>query len=262
MWMAASGSGFEPAASEAPSERRGNWWSQGESNPRPLECHSSALPTELWPHTGRGVGIAASEVSRILSAQFYRSVTPIARRHVPRGMSHEAWGRSERRGRSSAFLLVVDVADDVGHVFVAFLGLLDEGGIVHALIVFELDLVLGAFRGLALARLLALRLRVGLFERHEFGLGGLRRHHLFLGRCCGGCGAASGVRAPGTDSGKLQNRLALRADDRVLVQVVELRPAIGAEALGAELGFSHGRVPWAQAKKRGASLGELRCRCQ
>jgi hypothetical protein len=26
------------------------WWSQGESNPRPLECHSSALPTELWPH--------------------------------------------------------------------------------------------------------------------------------------------------------------------------------------------------------------------
>jgi hypothetical protein len=32
-------------------ERRGfsRWWSQGESNPRPLECHSSALPTELWP---------------------------------------------------------------------------------------------------------------------------------------------------------------------------------------------------------------------
>src|SRR6516164_10276661 len=27
----------------------GSWWSQGESNPRPLECHSSALPTELWP---------------------------------------------------------------------------------------------------------------------------------------------------------------------------------------------------------------------
>ncbi|CAD5286131.1 hypothetical protein BOSE62_110289 [Bosea sp. 62] len=26
------------------------WWSQAESNRRPLECHSSALPTELWPH--------------------------------------------------------------------------------------------------------------------------------------------------------------------------------------------------------------------
>ena len=27
-----------------------NWWSRRESNPRPLECHSSALPTELRPH--------------------------------------------------------------------------------------------------------------------------------------------------------------------------------------------------------------------
>jgi hypothetical protein len=32
------------------------WWSQGESNPRPLECHSSALPTELWPHFARDWG--------------------------------------------------------------------------------------------------------------------------------------------------------------------------------------------------------------
>ena len=30
-------------------ERRFPWWSWGESNPRPLECHSSALPTELQP---------------------------------------------------------------------------------------------------------------------------------------------------------------------------------------------------------------------
>ncbi len=29
----------------------GVWWSQAESNRRPLECHSSALPTELWPHS-------------------------------------------------------------------------------------------------------------------------------------------------------------------------------------------------------------------
>jgi hypothetical protein len=29
------------------------WWSQSESNRRPLECHSSALPTELWPHLAR-----------------------------------------------------------------------------------------------------------------------------------------------------------------------------------------------------------------
>ena len=35
---------------------------QSESNRRPLECHSSALPTELWPHAGRGVGTAASGI--------------------------------------------------------------------------------------------------------------------------------------------------------------------------------------------------------
>jgi hypothetical protein len=30
------------------------WWSRWESNPRPLECHSSALPTELRPHATNG----------------------------------------------------------------------------------------------------------------------------------------------------------------------------------------------------------------
>lgn len=32
------------------------WWSQAESNRRPLECHSSALPTELWPHSAGLLG--------------------------------------------------------------------------------------------------------------------------------------------------------------------------------------------------------------
>ena len=27
------------------------WWSRGESNPRPPQCHCGALPTELRPHT-------------------------------------------------------------------------------------------------------------------------------------------------------------------------------------------------------------------
>ncbi len=26
------------------------WWSQPGSNRRPLACHASALPAELWPH--------------------------------------------------------------------------------------------------------------------------------------------------------------------------------------------------------------------
>src|SRR5262249_53663606 len=29
------------------------WWSQVQSNPRPLECHSRALPAELWPRPRR-----------------------------------------------------------------------------------------------------------------------------------------------------------------------------------------------------------------
>ena len=32
------------------------WWSRWESNPRPLECDSSALPTELRPRTAADVG--------------------------------------------------------------------------------------------------------------------------------------------------------------------------------------------------------------
>lgn len=34
--------------------RKSNWWSQAGSNRRPLACHASALPAELWPHAGRG----------------------------------------------------------------------------------------------------------------------------------------------------------------------------------------------------------------
>ena len=35
------------------------WWSHGESNPGPLECHSSALPTELWPQMSLMAGSGA-----------------------------------------------------------------------------------------------------------------------------------------------------------------------------------------------------------
>ena len=30
-------------------------WSQWDSNPRPLACHASALPTELWPQTQNNI---------------------------------------------------------------------------------------------------------------------------------------------------------------------------------------------------------------
>jgi hypothetical protein len=35
--------------SESP-YRRKNWWRHGDSNPRPIACKATALPTELYPH--------------------------------------------------------------------------------------------------------------------------------------------------------------------------------------------------------------------
>ena len=51
--------------SEAP--KRFYWWSQGESNPRPLECHSSALPTELWPRFTWALGEPARLGTPVIS---------------------------------------------------------------------------------------------------------------------------------------------------------------------------------------------------
>src|SRR5262245_3007501 len=147
------------------------------------------------------------------------------------------------RSPTSAFLLVVDVADDVGDVLVALLLLLDEGGVVHAL-VFELDLLfLGPLGRLGLARLLALGLRVRLLERHELGVGDLRCHHLFFrrgrrrGSACGRRRVRPRARAHRDD---LHDRVTFRANDRILAEIVEFRAAIGAETFGAELGFRHG----------------------
>src|SRR4029077_12967768 len=139
----------------------------------------------------------------------------------------------------SGFLLVVDVADNVGDVLVALLLLLDEGGVVHAL-VFKLHILFAALFRLAFRRLLALRLGIRLFQGDEFSLGGLRRRHLFFSRR-GGSGNGRGFRPrPRGDRGKLHDRVAFRADDRILVEIVKFRGAVGAEALSAELGFRHG----------------------
>ena len=46
--IVAEKSGLPPEALERFQSE--GWWSRGESNPRPLECDSSALPTELRPH--------------------------------------------------------------------------------------------------------------------------------------------------------------------------------------------------------------------
>src|ERR1700738_3416859 len=123
------------------------WWSQAGSNRRPLACHASALPAELWPLPGH-----ASQITRAANPE------------------HSS-------GLISSLLVAGNVADDIGHVLVTLFLVRDEGRIV-IIVVFEglvdLDVV---FRlrndGLDLAGIL---LGIGLLQRHQFlGLGGLRR---------------------------------------------------------------------------------------
>src|ERR1700736_4500328 len=187
------------------------WWSQAESNRRPLECHSSALPTELWPRS--------DDRCRMTD-------------HRPAGrqISHLI---SDIRHLTSGFLVVFDaVADDVGDVLLLFLLRHVEGAVVERL-VFHLHLVVAAFDR---DRLGALDLLVRLLERNELGLGYFGRGHLLLGdRRADGVGARAGARC------NHEHRAALRTDDRILAEIVELRAAAGAQALGSELGLRHDR---------------------
>src|SRR3954451_1469481 len=124
------------------------WWSQAGSNRRPLACHASALPAELWPlnstaRLGRRAGSTLNHSSGLISSLF----------------------------------VAADVADDVGDVLVAFFLVGDEGRIIVVIVfdgLVDFDVV---FRfgnhGLDLAGAL---LGVRLFQRDQFlGLGGLRR---------------------------------------------------------------------------------------
>ena len=56
------------------------WWSQGESNPRPLECHSSALPTELWPLGSRR---ERARLSQSAGKRKRSGVTSLVEKHRP-----------------------------------------------------------------------------------------------------------------------------------------------------------------------------------
>ena len=84
------------------------WWSQAESNRRPLECHSSALPTELWPHRGAvpdvwtalGVAILKDRtVSAPFSARGGRSRLRSPRPGPARRVSQSQFARPFKRRR-------------------------------------------------------------------------------------------------------------------------------------------------------------------
>src|SRR3954466_14731089 len=179
-----------PAVAREASE---GWWSQAGSNRRPLACHASALPAELWPlnrstRLGRRAGMTLNHSS----------------------------------GPISSLFVAADVANDVGDVLVAFF-LVGNEGLIIVIVVFDglvdLDVV---FRfgndGLDLAGVL---FGVGLLERDQFfGLGGFRR----IGGSCGG-GGACGIAAGGPGRRNRRNRHHLAGvgrDHRALVQVVEL----------------------------------------
>src|SRR3569833_1223293 len=162
-----------------------------------------------------------------------------------RGMQRQVWletwpsiARAKRSRRKSALLFLLDrLADDVGDVVIAFFFFLDEGGVVEALV--DLDVFLFGCLGLGAGDrglLLALLLRLGVLERHEFGFRRLWRHLDFLGHR-----RARGLGPRTTDrGGRNRDDLAgIGGDDGRLVQVVELTARVGADALGAKLGFSH-----------------------
>ena len=100
-----------------------------------------------------------------------------------------------RRDRISGLLFLLDrLADDVGHVGVAFFLLFDEGGIVEALV--NLDFFFLARRCGSLGRrLLALLFGLGVLERNKFSVCGLRLDADGFGTTGAGRAAAGSGRA-------------------------------------------------------------------
>src|SRR5918999_1797773 len=199
-----------PAVAREASE---GWWSQAGSNRRPLACHASALPAELWPLKNR-------------APQFgVRAMT----------LNHSS-------GPISSLFVTSDVADDVGNVLIALFLVGNEGRIVVVIVLdglVDLDIV---FRfgnhGLDLAGVL---LGIGLLERDQFFcLGGLR-HIGGSGSRRGGC-SARGIATSGSrrrDRGNRNDLAGIGRNHRALVQVIELFTRRRANTLGSEIGFGH-----------------------
>src|SRR3954452_1565311 len=136
------------------------WWSQAGSNRRPLACHASALPAELWPLKSSSWDDPGGS--------------------VPAGESQSRLARCtlfHRSGLISSLFITTDITNDVGDVLIALFLVGNEGRIIVIVVVdglVDLDIV---FRfgncGLDLAAVL---LGIGLLERDRlFGLGRLRR---------------------------------------------------------------------------------------
>ena len=75
-----------PAGGYPERRRRRFWWSQAGSNRRPLQCHCSALPAELWPRKGAD----SSPLPRAPQCTKPRSAVAAARRRRFAGWRVEA----------------------------------------------------------------------------------------------------------------------------------------------------------------------------
>ena len=152
------------------------------------------------------------------------------------GLSRSARRQPTRGYRSSSSSSTL--ADDVGDVLVALFLLLDEGGIVDGLVLISMSSSPSRSPRARRSSCLAPRHPPPRAKRirppaspaspplpaRPARRAGRRRLR---------------PRARGNRR-ELHHRVAFRADDRVLAEVVEFRAAIRAKALGAELGFCHG----------------------
>ena len=85
----------------------------------------------------------------------------------------------------------------------------------------------------------AAALGVGVLERNELDVGDLRNLRGLRDQWSDRRTRRLGPHARARVHDGMEHRLALRADDRVLRQIIEFRTATAAQALGAELGFCH-----------------------
>src|SRR5260221_12056443 len=130
----------------------------------------------------------------------------------PAGGITQATSRSPGAGAgSSGLLLVVHVPDNVGNVLVAVLLLLDKGGVAQGRALefyLFLGFVLGALDHFAIGGLLALSFPVRFFERHEFGIGDIRRPDFLFSRGLDCTRRGGGIwTCPCPHPGKLQDGL-------------------------------------------------------
>jgi hypothetical protein len=135
----------QPVGLPSRSSKSEGWWSQAESNRRPLACHASALPIELWPLSREGAD-GAVYAARVNKAPI-RTI--------------QAGNGAKNREESDLVLAFGAPAEHIGDI--AFFFFLFEECVLGILA--YVDLVVAKVRNLFR---IALVLGIGVLKRHEF----------------------------------------------------------------------------------------------